>query len=232
MSSRSELNLRSLIAHCEEMAKTDSGDWRLKKYIKSIDILIEELEEEDLMRPDNRVIEEYRSRCGELKKLVNYQEPQKIIRKEKDPSQDVHAVFKEIKQVHNANYFKELRKDLLGGESGVRQRVPGSGGTGDDMGKAMKHFADIQEKIAENMISLTSNLKEQTQTANRIIKNDVETVKKSTSLTESNFGSLKTKSEKLKEHSKRACKCWVWMMIGFVMMIFIFMVFFIKVMKK
>uniref|UniRef100_A0A6B2EPN1 Vesicle transport protein USE1 n=1 Tax=Phlebotomus kandelakii TaxID=1109342 RepID=A0A6B2EPN1_9DIPT len=229
MSSKLEINIRSLIAHCEEMAKTDTTDWRLKKYIKSIDILIQELEEEEPMRPDSRAIEEYRNRCGELKKLVNYQEPQKSATK---ANTSVDGIFKEIKQVHNANYYKDLRKDLLGGDGSMRQRKIGSGSAGDDMGKAMKHYADIQEQIAENMISLTSNLREQTETANRIIKSDVETVKRSTVLTDSNFGSLKTKSEKLMEHSKRACKCWVWMMIGFVMMIFMFMVFFIKVMKK
>lgn len=187
-----------------------------------------------------------------MKKLVNYQEPQKSVSKFA-PSVD--SIFKEIQQVHNANYHQELRKDLLGSDS-LRLRKGGGTTPGDDMGKAMKHFADIQERIAENMISLTSSLKEQTQTANRIIKNDVETVKRSTVLSESNFGSLKTKSEKLKEHSNRACKCWIWMMIGCVMMIFMckcrkphifsigtisngffflffpVMVFFIKVMKK
>uniref|UniRef100_A0A1L8DV14 Vesicle transport protein USE1 n=2 Tax=Nyssomyia neivai TaxID=330878 RepID=A0A1L8DV14_9DIPT len=225
MSSKLEINIRSLIAHCEEMAKVDTTDWRLKKYIKSIDILIQELQdEEEFIKPEERIIDDYRNRCQELKKIVNYVEPQKPISKTSTSSE---GIFREIKQIHNANYAQDVRRELLG-ESKLTQRKA----AGEDMGKAMKHFADMQEKIAENMISLTRNLKEQTQTANKIIKNDVETVKKSTTLTDSNFDSLKGKSQKLQEHSKRACKCWVWMMLGCVMMIFLFMVFFIKVVKK
>lgn len=49
MSSKLEINIRSLIAQCEEIAKADSMDWRLKKYIKSIDILIQELVEDEMM---------------------------------------------------------------------------------------------------------------------------------------------------------------------------------------
>lgn len=80
---------------------------------------------------------------------------------------------------------------------------------------------DIQEKIAENMLLLAKNLKEQTETANKIIKRDTEAVQASSKMTEKNFGSLKKESEKLQEHSKRAWKCWMWVMIGIVMAIFV-----------
>lgn len=71
------------------------------------------------------------------------------------------------------------------------------------------------------MLLLAKNLKEQTETANKIIKRDTEVVQTSSKLTEKNFGSLKKESDKLQEHSKRAWKCWMWLMMGLVMAIFI-----------
>lgn len=47
MSSKLEINIRSLIFHCEEMAKEDKQDWRLKKFIKSLDTMIIELKEDE-----------------------------------------------------------------------------------------------------------------------------------------------------------------------------------------
>ncbi|GAB0092408.1 Vesicle transport protein USE1 [Sergentomyia squamirostris] len=228
MSSKLEINVRSFITHCEEMAKNDNKDWRLIKYIKSLDIMIQELEEEQSMYPTGKAIQEYRDRCVELKKMTNYVEPQvsNVLRGQGD------GVIREAKQIHNAKYYSGLRKDLLGDNitDGLRKRDAGSKST--DIGGAMSSFANVQEKLAEEMISLTRSLKEQTQTANKLIKNDVQIVSKSSKLADNNFMMLNKESGKLTEHSKRACKCWVWMMIGCVMLIFMFMVLFIKIVKK
>lgn len=40
-------------------------------------------------------------------------------------------------------------------------------------------------------------------------------------LSDRNFSSLEKEAEKLDEHSKKAWKCWMWIMIGLVMVIFI-----------
>lgn len=45
MASKLEINIRSLIVHCEEIVKNDPANWLLKKYIKSLDTMIKELEE-------------------------------------------------------------------------------------------------------------------------------------------------------------------------------------------
>lgn len=42
-----EINVRNLIAHCEELAKEEPTSWRLKKYIKSLDTMIDELQSSD-----------------------------------------------------------------------------------------------------------------------------------------------------------------------------------------
>lgn len=37
------VNIRTLLANCEELAKDETNNWRLKKFIKSIDTMIDEL---------------------------------------------------------------------------------------------------------------------------------------------------------------------------------------------
>jgi unconventional SNARE in the endoplasmic reticulum protein 1 len=100
--------------------------------------------------------------------------------------------LREIKQLKSAKYQSDIRKELLDGKLfcnlciinnmelslnlgddltstlRLRHNKP----VGDDMNQASKYYGDIQEKIAEDMLSLTRNLKEQTQTANKIIKRD------------------------------------------------------------
>jgi hypothetical protein len=49
----------------------------------------------------------------------------------------------------------------------------------------------------------------------------VQAVEKSSRIMDHNFSSLKVESERLKEHSRRACKCWIWIMISVVIIIFI-----------
>lgn len=89
-----------------------------------------------------------------------------------------------MNQIQDSKYANSLRRDLLGGNSNLRQRVnttanssvgsSDSNSTGGDMSQAMKHHENMQEKIAEDMLALTRNLKEQTEIANRIIRKDTE----------------------------------------------------------
>lgn len=89
------------------------------------------------------------------------------------------------------------------------------------MGQAMKYYSDTQEKIAENMLLLTQSLKEQTETANKIIRKDTDVVKRSAEISDKNLVSLTKEAGKLQDHSKNAFKCWMWIMIIFVMGVFI-----------
>lgn len=45
MSSKLEINIRTLIVQCEDLVKDGSNNWLLKKYIKSLDTMIKELED-------------------------------------------------------------------------------------------------------------------------------------------------------------------------------------------
>lgn len=130
-------------------------------------------------------------------------------------------VMKEIQSIKNAKIHNDLRKELFGGENtGLRQRnITGAGE--DNLDQAVKHYSDLQEKLAEDMLLLTKNLKEQTITANMIIKKDTEVVSNSTKVSDRNYDLLQSESTKLQEHSKRAWKCWMWLMIALVLVIFL-----------
>lgn len=88
-------------------------------------------------------------------------------------------LIKEMNQIQDSKYAKSLRRDLLGvsasDPNSLRQRVKGNSvGGSDDMNQTMKHHANVQEKIAEDMLALTRSLKEQTEIANRIIRKDTD----------------------------------------------------------
>ncbi|XP_055627139.1 vesicle transport protein USE1 [Toxorhynchites rutilus septentrionalis] len=233
MTSKLEINIRSLIVQCDEIVSIDQQDWRLKKYIKSLDKMIQELEEQI---SDDKLINEYRNRCAELKKASNYVElnleQSRLKSKLKASGDSGEDVIREIRQIHDQKFANELRSELFNGNfnSTIRRRAGQK--VAENLEQTVKQYSDIQEKIAEDMLLLTRNLKEQTETANKIIKKDTEVVSKSAKLTDQNMSSLSSESAKLQESSRKAWKCWMWMMIGLVMLIFIFMVLFMKIMKK
>lgn len=185
-------------------------------------------------------MDEYYLRCAALKKSINYvpDSPPRSKKLKAKPRYDTasgngEAVIREINQIYNASYNNELRQELLGppDDSSLRKRAGvgastggtagADGGNHQEMGQALKYYGDVQERIAEDMLSLTRSLREQTETANRIIRRDTEVVSTSSGLSDRNLSSLSHEAEKLKDHSKRAWKCWMWIMIGVVMMIFI-----------
>lgn len=136
-------------------------------------------------KPKDSVIDEYKTRCQALKEQTKYVEPPNLSSQLKLKSKSSLGVgdhvVREMNQIQDSKYAKSLRRDLLGisgndPNNSLRQRVKGntSGGSGEDMNEAMKHHSKTQEKIAEDMLALTRNLKEQTQIANRILRKDTE----------------------------------------------------------
>lgn len=127
------------------------------------------------------MISEYRSRCSELKKACNYVEPavnldqkQRLKSKLKASGDTGDDVLREIRQIHDQKYQKELRSELFNGNinSTIRRRAGQK--VAENLEQTVKQYSDVQEKIAEDMLLLTRNLKEQTETANKIIKKDTE----------------------------------------------------------
>lgn len=153
-------------------------------------------------------------------------ERKKLIKHKKEENE---GILREIKQLNDAKYNKELRKELFDGDDSTGLRRRGANESSENM---EKYYDNIQEKLSEEMINLTRTLKEQTLTANKIIKKDTDVIVKSAKMANTNVGSLEKEAKKLDEHNRRACKCWLWIMIGLVIAIFIAMVLFMKIMKK
>lgn len=61
---------------------------------------------------------------------------------------------------------------IVGTEDRLRQRKQRS--TGEDLDVLLKYHHSMQEKIADDMLLLTRNLKEQSQLASSIIRKDTE----------------------------------------------------------
>lgn len=82
--------------------------------------------------------------------------------------------MREIRQIHDQKFQKELRSELFNGNfnSTIRRRAGQK--VAENLEQTVKQYSDVQERIAEDMLLLTRNLKEQTETANKIIKKDTE----------------------------------------------------------
>ncbi|XP_075981286.1 vesicle transport protein Use1 [Anticarsia gemmatalis] len=249
--SRLEMNVRQLLSKCEEIAKQESLDnnWRLKQYVESLSEMLTELKTGP-DKPVKELLAEYTKRASFLKGVVQTATLNSPIEKLEAVQQLSHgaatmsadASAQEIHQKTVVKYGVELRSELFGLEDSddtLRKRniikaanFTSNSSSQEDIDSLLKYHQNMQEKVAENMVMLTKSLKEQSQIASTIIKGDTEALKKSSDLTDKNLSSLKVESERLQEHSRSAWKCWLWIMLAVVMVIFINMVLFMKVMKK
>ncbi|XP_043649679.1 vesicle transport protein USE1 [Drosophila teissieri] len=247
MATKLNVNIRTLLANCEELAKSEQNFWRLQKFIKSLDTMLAELEAMD-DPPSATRIPGYLERLKVLKLSTGYTEAPSSTTNTPSQSASVSETgenaLKEMRQLQNTKHHNELRKELLQDADALRRRrgadesssSPGGstvqGTAGENINEAAKYYTNAQEKITEHMLSLTRNLKEQTETANKIIRRDTEVVSRSAGMADRNINSLGKEAEKLEQHSKKAYKCWLWLMIVFVIVTFIGMVLFMKIMKK
>ncbi|XP_041984640.1 vesicle transport protein USE1 [Aricia agestis] len=249
--SRLEINVRQLLLKCEIMAKQEpiDGNYRLKQYVKSLNEMITELKTGP-DKPGKEVLSEYTKRAAFLKGVIQtatLNSPTEKLEAAQLLSHGaatttVDGAAQEIHQKTVAKYGVELRSELFGLEESddkLRKRniikapnFTSNSTSQEDIDSLLKYHQNMQEKVAENMVMLTKSLKEQSQIASTIIKGDTDALKKSSELTDRNMMSLKVESERLQEHSRSAWKCWLWLMLAVVMVIFINMVLFMKVMKK
>lgn len=230
------------------MAQDDPHqDWKLEKYILALDDMIKQLQTLP-NKPSKDTVTGYVKRIDFLKGVVN-------TTKLSNPVDRVAAVqmlskssatfnntvgpniTTQIHQKTSAKYNRELRAELFhtnkgGSDDGVRQRMASGNMQDEDLDVLLKYNRNIQEKIAENMLSMTSSMKEHALAANAIIKKDIGSIEKSDKLTDVNAVKLKTESLKLEEHTRSTWRCWMWLMIAFVLVVFFNMVLFMKVAKK
>ncbi len=109
--------------------------------------------------------------------------------------------------------YVDLRRRNVAGAS--------SSSTAADFEDLMRVQHEAQEQTAEEMLQLTRALKEQSMAANEIIKKDIGTLEKTDELAERNAEKLAIEAERLAEHTKRSCRCWIWFIILIVSVTFI-----------
>jgi len=62
---------------------------------------------------------------------------------------------------------------MAGGSSAVRQRKAGDDNDDRDVDELIRHHAEMQERVADEMVQLARNLKENAQASGRIVREDV-----------------------------------------------------------
>ena len=107
-----------------------------------------------------------------------------------------------------------------------------SQGDNGDLDELLHAHHSAQEKVAEEMLSLTKSLKEQTRVAGEIVRKDTVVMERSNQLAEANSDKLQMESDRLSEHTGSACRCWVWFLLGIVCITFVAMVMVMKIFRK
>ncbi|XP_029177770.1 vesicle transport protein USE1 isoform X2 [Nylanderia fulva] len=244
--SKLEINIKRLLTRCELIAKDDPHkDWKLEKYILALDDMINKLQTLP-NKPSKDIMIGYTKRIDFLKGLISAMKlsnpvervaaAQLLSKNSTSTNDSINTnITTQIHQKTIAKYNRELRAELFHSDKnrdGVRQRLSNSNIQDEDLDAILKYNRNIQEKIAENMLSMTSSIKEQALVANAIIKKDIGALETSDKLSDLNVAKLKKESLKLEEHTTSTWRCWVWLMIAFVLVVFFNMVLFMKVAKK
>jgi len=101
-----------------------------------------------------------------------------------------------------------------------------------DLEYLMKAHHQAQEQVAEEMLSLTKTLKEQSLAAKDVILKDTAVIEKTAEMADKNTERLKKEADRLGEHTKSSCRCWIWSLLGIVIMTFVSMVWVMKFFRK
>ncbi|XP_051828060.1 vesicle transport protein USE1 [Antechinus flavipes] len=252
--SRLELNLVRLLCRCETLAaeKRDPSEWRLEKYVAALEEMLQALKEQS-SKPAPEMLNEYSRKVDFLKGMLEAEKlsssSEKALANQFLAPGRTPTTTKErvpaTKTVHlqtRARYTGEMRSELLGTESSP---TSGSGdlrkrtGLGADekqsaaeLDAVLQHHHSVQEKLAEEMLSLARSLKNNTLAAQNVIKQDNQILSHSLKMADQNFEKLKTESERLEQHAKKSVNWLLWIVLIFVCFIFISMILFIRIFPK
>lgn len=119
MATKLNVNIRTLLSNCEDLAKSEQNFWRLQKFIKSLDTMLAELEAMDDPQSATR-IPGYTERLKALKIATGFTEvaassTTNTPLASSSVSDAGENAMKEMRQLQNTNHHNELRKELLQG---------------------------------------------------------------------------------------------------------------------
>ncbi|XP_055947593.1 vesicle transport protein USE1-like [Argiope bruennichi] len=240
--SKEEINFIRLLTRCENFVpKREPNEWRLEQYVKNIEERLAELKKMNTCQSSQDTLTEYTRRVEFLRGVLEAEKLPTVTEKAMANQLLAPGSFttpsNKIHQQTKAQYLKEMREELLGksddsGFDGMRLRKTSSSVPQDDFDAVMQYHNSMQEKVAQEMMSLVQNLKQNSLLAGHIIKKDTEALQKSTSLADDRHSQLKTESEKLETFVKKSCNWGVWIMILIVCFTFMWMIVFIRLFPK
>lgn len=107
-----EVRFRSLLVNCEELSDDESNFPRIRKFIRSLERMVEELHESSV-RNTEEIISDYVLRLNNLKATTNYSEMINSVGITKSKIKTGSDEALETRQIENSKLFSSLRKELI-----------------------------------------------------------------------------------------------------------------------
>lgn len=199
----------------------------LTEYTRKVDFLKGLLEAEKLSSPTEKALANQFLAPGRTPTIAN----------------ERMAATKTVHMQAKARCTREMRDELLSKgssqkgtlETDLRNRrgLPlDESQSAAELDAVLQHHHNLQEKLAEDMLNLARNLKNNTLAAQNIIRQDNQTLNQSLRQADLNFEKLKTESERLEQHAKKSVNWLLWFMLILVSFSFISMILFIRLFPR
>uniref|UniRef100_A0A3P9B3P5 Vesicle transport protein USE1 n=1 Tax=Maylandia zebra TaxID=106582 RepID=A0A3P9B3P5_9CICH len=252
MASRLEINFIRLLSRCESLASEKRGEteWRLEKYVGALEEMLVALRKSP-SKPTPEVLAEYTRKVNFLKGTLEAEKlsspTEKALANQflapgrtATMANERMSVTKKVHTQTKARCTGEMRDELLGtvGRSDRTADVTSlcfpldERQSAAELDAVLQHHHNLQEKLAEDMLNLARNLKNNTLAAQNIIKQDNQTLSQSMRQADLNFEKLKTESERLEQHTKKSVNWLLWLMLILVSFTFISMILFIRIFPR
>ncbi|KAM9460999.1 vesicle transport protein USE1 isoform 1-T1 [Clarias gariepinus] len=253
--SRLEINFIRLLSRCEAIASEKRGEteWRLEKYVGALEDMLVALGKSP-GKPTTEMLTDYTRKVDFLKGLIKAEKlsspsekalANQLLAPGRTPtiSSERMSATKTVHMQSKARCTGEMRSELFstnassaGSETELRHRsrsVPADEcESAAELDAVLQHHHSLQEKLAEDMLNLARNLKNNTLAAQNIIKQDNQTLSQSMRQADLNFEKLKTESERLEQHAKKSVNWLLWLMLILVSFTFISMILFIRIFPR
>ncbi|XP_041863309.1 vesicle transport protein USE1 isoform X1 [Melanotaenia boesemani] len=255
MASRLEINFIRLLSRCESIASEKRGEteWRLEKYVGALEEMLVALRKSP-SKPTPELLTEYTRKVDFLKGLLEAEKlasptekalANQFLAPGRTPTiaNERMPASKTVHMQTKARCTGEMRNELLGKQSLGKEMSDGDlrnrrglpldeRQSAAELDAVLQHHHNLQEKLAEDMLNLARNLKNNTLAAQNIIRQDNQTLSQSMRQADLNFEKLKTESERLEQQAKKSVNWLLWLMLILVSFSFISMILFIRIFPR
>uniref|UniRef100_A0A665X145 Vesicle transport protein USE1 n=1 Tax=Echeneis naucrates TaxID=173247 RepID=A0A665X145_ECHNA len=248
MASRLEINFIRLLSRCESIASEKRGEteWRLEKYVGALEEMLVALRKNPC-KPTPEVLTDYSRKVDFLKGLLEAEKlssptekalANQFLAPGRTPTiaNERMPATKTVHMQSKARCTGEMRDELLGSSATDLRNRRGlpldERQSAAELDAVLQHHHNLQEKLADEMLNLARNLKNNTMAAQNIIRQDNQTLSQSMRQADLNFEKLKTESERLEQHTKKSVNWLLWLMLILVSFTFISMILFIRIFPR